>query len=208
MASRAPGEAEMKVETLSQPVSLRDGTQILIRPMDPEDGPALLEFFRALPEQDRQYLRDDVTKEEWLERFLRRIDYQTLVPLVAEHEGQIVGSGNLYRSAYGWTKHVAEIRVSVASAFQRRGLGTAMARVLVRHSISIGVEKMVIHVVDNQFAAKRAFEKLGFHQEAILKGHVKDIYGHKRDLVVMSNDVSHLWETMEAMVADYSPSSE
>jgi RimJ/RimL family protein N-acetyltransferase len=198
----------MKVETLAQPLSLRDGTSILIRPLDPEDGPALLEFFRGLPEQDRQYLRDDVTKEEWLERFLRRIDHQTLVPLVAEHEGQIVGSGNLYRSAYGWTKHVAEIRVSVARDLQRKGLGTAIARVLVRHAINIGVEKMVVHVVDNQFGATRAFERLGFRQEAILKAHVKDIYGHKRDLVVLSNDVSHLWEKMEAMVADYSPSSE
>lgn len=198
----------MKVETLAQPLSLRDGTQVLVRLMDPEDGPGLLEFFRALPEQDRQYLRDDVTKEEWLERFIRRIDHQTLVPLVADFEGQIVGSGNLYRSAYGWTKHVAEIRVSVAREFQRRGLGTAIARVLVRHAIGLGVEKMVVHVVDNQIGAKRAFEKIGFRQEAVLKGHVKDIHGQKRDLVVMSNDVSYLWDTMEAMVADYSPSSE
>jgi RimJ/RimL family protein N-acetyltransferase len=198
----------MKIEMLAQPVSLRDGTDVVIRPLDPEDGPALLEFFRALPDRDRQYLRDDVTKDEWLERFVRRIDYQTLIPVVAEYESRLVGSGNLYRAAYGWSKHVGEIRVSVAHEFQRRGLGTALARVLVRHSISIGIEKMVVHVVDNQFSATRAFEKLGFHKEAVLRGHVKDIHGMKRDLVVLSNDVSHLWETMEAMVADYSPSSE
>lgn len=198
----------MKVETPEQPVSLRDGTQVFIRPMDPKDGPALLAFFRALPEQDRQYLRDDVTKVEWIERFVRAIDYETLVPVVAEHEGRVVGSGNFYRPAYGWSKHVAEIRVSVAVAFQRQSLGTAIARVLVRHAISAGVEKMVAHVVENQFAAARAFEKLGFRREAVLRGHVKDIYGMKRDLIVMSNDVSHLWDTMRAMISDFSPSRE
>jgi RimJ/RimL family protein N-acetyltransferase len=198
----------MKVETPAEPVSLRDGTQVVIRPMDPKDGPALHAFFRALPEQDRQYLRDDVTKTEWIERFVRAIDYETLVPVVAEYEGRIVGSGNFYRPAYGWSRHVAEIRVSVAATMQRQGLGTAIARVLVRHAIGAGVEKMVAHVVENQISAARAFERLGFRREAILKSHVKDVYGKKRDLIVMSNDVSHLWDAMRAMNADFSPSRE
>jgi RimJ/RimL family protein N-acetyltransferase len=62
-------------------------------------------------------------------------------------------------------------------------------------------------VVENQIAAKRALEKLGFRDEAVLKGHVKDIHGIKRNLLVMSNDVSHLWEAMAEMVADYSPTT-
>ena len=33
------------------------------------------------------------------------------------------------------------------------------------------------------------------------------MHGVKRDLVILANDVSHIWETMEAMVSDYSPSS-
>ena len=30
----------------------------------------------------------------------------------------------------------------------------------------------------------------------------------RRDLVVLTNDVSHLWEAMEAMVADFQPALE
>lgn len=198
----------MKVETPEEVVSLHDGTQILIRAMDSKDGPALHAFFRALPEQDRQFLRDDVMKTEWLERFMRAIDYETLVPVIAEYEGRVVGSGNYYRPAYGWSKHVAEIRVSVAAALQRQGLGTAIARFLVRIAMGAGIEKMVVHVVETQFAALRAFERLGFQREAVLKRHVKDIYGKKRDLIVMSNDVSYLWDTMRTMVSDYSPTRE
>jgi RimJ/RimL family protein N-acetyltransferase len=198
-------EAEMKLEGFPQSVTLRDGTGVVIRPLELEDGPALLEFFRALPEEDRQYLRDDVTTKEWLERFMGSVDYETVVPVVAEHESAIVGNSTLYRTRYGWTKHIGEIRISVSRPFQRKGLGTALGRVLLRYAISLGLEKMIVHVVENQIAAKRALEKLGFQEEAVLKGHVKDIHGIKRNLLLMSNDVSHLWESMEAMVADYSP---
>jgi len=197
----------MKLEGFPQFVSLQEGTRVVIRPMELEDGQALLEFFRALPEEDRQYLRDDVTSQDWLDRFVRRIDYDTVIPVVADHEGTVVGNATLYRTRHGWTKHVGEIRIAVARPFQRKGLGTALGRVLLRHAIGLGLEKMIVHVVENQIAAKRALEKLGFRDEAILKGHVKDIHGIKRNLLVMSNDVSHLWEAMAEMVADYSPTT-
>jgi RimJ/RimL family protein N-acetyltransferase len=198
----------MKLEGFPKKVSLRDGTEVVIRPMSSEDAAVVLEFFRALPEEDRQYLRDDVTKPEWAERFVHSIDHDSMIPLVAEHAGALVGTATLYRTKHGWTKHVAQIRVSVARTFQRKGLGTSLARVLVRMAIGFGLEKMVAQVVENQVAAIKAFERLGFKKEAVLQGHVKDTYGIKRDLVVMSNDVSHLWEQMEAMVSDFQPAIE
>ncbi len=187
---------------------LRDGTQVAIRPMEAKDGPPVLEFFRALPEEDRLFLRDDVTSPEWLERFVSQIDFDTMVPLLAEQHGKVVGNAALYRTRHGWSAHVGEIRVAVARSFQRKGLGTVLARELVKLAVEAGIEKMVASVVDNQVGAKRAFEKLGFRPEAVLKGHVKDVHGAKRDLVLMANDVSHIWESMESLLRDYSPSLE
>lgn len=189
-------------------VRLRDGSEVQVRAMDTKDGPAVLEFFRGLPEEDRLFLRDDVTRPEWLDRFVRQIDYQTVLPLVAEDKTGIVGNAALYRALYGWSVHVGEIRVAVARTYQRKGLGTVLAHELVKLALGAGLEKMVASVMDNQVAAKRAFEKLGFRPEAVLKGHVKDIHGIKRDLIIMSNDVSHIWESMEALMRDYSPSLE
>ncbi len=187
---------------------LRDGTQAQIRPMELKDGPGVLDFFRALPEEDRLFLRDDVTRPDWLDRFVRKIDYNSMVPLVAEQAGKIVGNAALYRSLHGWSVHVGEIRVAVARSAQGKGLGTILARELVRIATDAGIEKMIVSVVDNQAGAKRAFEKLGFRPEAVLKGHVKDIHGDKRDLVILSNDVSHIWEAMDALLQDFAPSPE
>lgn len=190
------------------PVTLRDGTPVTIRPMELKDGPAVLEFFRKLPAGDRLFLRDDVTTPEWLDRFCRQIDYITLFPLVAEREGRIIGNATLSRTLYGWSTHVGELRIAVARPYQRKGLGTALVRELVKLAQDFGLEKKVAAVMDNQVGAKRAFAKLGFRVEVILKGHVKDIHKRKDNLVIMTNDVSHIWEAMESLVEDYSPSRE
>ncbi|MEW6338107.1 MAG: GNAT family N-acetyltransferase [Acidobacteriota bacterium] len=192
-------------ERFPEELTLRDGSHVTIRPMTGTDGAALLSFFRALPEEDRQYLRDDVTRQETVDRFVASVGDDRVFTLLAVHGDTIVGNGTLYRSHHGWTVHVGEVRVSVARSQQRNGLGSAIARLLVRHAVNAGLDKLVAEVVDNQIGAKRAFSKLGFLPEAVLRGHVKDIHGVKRDLVVMTSDVSHIWSTMEAMVADYSP---
>ena len=198
----------MKMTGYPKEVTLRDGTKVTIRQTKREDGPALLQFFRALPEEDRLFLRDDVTNPEFMEEFVQKIDYDTMVPLCAEQEGKIVGNATLYRTRHGWTAHVAQIRVVVARSMQRRGLGTELARGLVRIAINMGLDKMIAQVVDNQVSAQRAFEKLGFHKEAVLKNHVKDIFGRSHDLIIMSNDVSHIWEAMESVAASYLPAME
>jgi RimJ/RimL family protein N-acetyltransferase len=198
----------MNFEGLPAQVRLRTNQALTIRLMELEDGPAVLRFFRALPEEDRLFLRDDVTSPVWLERFLEQVDYHTVIPLVAEHQNKVVANAALYRQRYGWSAHVGEIRVAVARAFQRKGLGTAMAHELVKMATGLGLEKLVVSVVDNQTGARRAFEKLGFRKEAVLRGQVKDVNGSRRDLVILANDVSHLWEAMDALMRDYLPSLE
>ena len=195
----------MKLEGFPQNLTLKDGTQVVVKPLEAQDTPALLEFYRTLPEEDRLYLRDDVTKPEWLERFVAHVQHNEVVSLIALHGNKVAGEASLYRALHGWTAHVGEIRVTVEPRLRRSGLGTALARDLVKLAIGLGVEKMIVQMVESQLSARRLFEKLGFRQEAVLRAHVKDIHGMKRDLVIASNDVSHLWEAMEALVSDFSP---
>jgi RimJ/RimL family protein N-acetyltransferase len=179
---------------------LRDGTSVTIRPMAITDGAAVLTFYRELPEEDRSFLNDDVTDDDWIRRFLAQVDYQSTIPMVAECGGKIVAQASLYRTLHGWMTHVGQVRIAVARSFQRKGLGVAMVRELVRIAIRVGLEKLIARVVEDQIGAKRAFEKLGFYPEAVLKKHVQDIQGNRRNLVIMSNDVSRIWDAMEALL--------
>jgi L-amino acid N-acyltransferase YncA len=195
----------MRLEGFPRPLTLRDGTSLTVRPVKRGDQPALLAFYREMPQEDRLFLKDDVTTESWADRFIRRIERGEALSLVAEKDGAILAEATLYRPRHGWSAHVGELRVAVARSHRRRGLATSLAGILVKLATDQGADKIVVEVVENQVAALRTFAKLGFQQEAVLRGHVKDIRGARRDLLILANDVSHIWAAMEALVADSSP---
>jgi RimJ/RimL family protein N-acetyltransferase len=193
--------ADAKVKS----IRLLDGLEVIVRPMKRSDEPRMLDFFRSLPKEDRQFLRHDVTQPENVHRFVTDVHRDTVLALVGELDGRIVASATLQRHHYGWTTHVGEIRVVIARSLQRKGLGVALVRMLVKAAIAEGVEKMIAEVASNRTGARKAFERLGFVREAVLKRHVKDLSGRKRDLVIYATDVSHIWDRMESMVSDFNP---
>jgi RimJ/RimL family protein N-acetyltransferase len=195
----------MRLEGFPRTIHLRDGLTLSVRPTGEGDEAVLLDFYRELPQEDRLFLKDDVTTESWAERFIRRIGRGEATSLIAELDGKVLAEATLYRATHGWSTHVGELRVAVARAYRRRGLATALAGLLVRLATDQGVDKFIVEVVENQVGALRTFEKLGFHKEAVLRDHVKDRSGMRRDLLILANDVSHIWAAMEALVADAPP---
>ena len=71
--------------------------------------------------------------------------------------------------------------------------------------MTLGLDQLVAHIVDNQISARRLLEGLGFKQDAVLTGRVKDARGSRRDLVVMCHEISHVWDAMEHLVSDFLP---
>jgi len=195
----------MGLEVFPIQVTLKDGPKVMLAPLDPEQGKPLRDFYRALPEEDRQFLKDDVTSEGWCERFLKKVESREVVSLVARSGQKVVAEGSLYRALYGWTRHVGELRVAVCPDLRRKGLATEVAKALVQIATDLGIEKLIVQVVEHQVPARRTFEKLGFHQEAVLPHHVMDLQGQKRDLLLLANDVSHIWAAMEALDSDFTP---
>ena len=64
-------------------LQLKDGREVVIRPLAKDDVDRSLAFFRGLPDEDRAYLRVDVTKREVMERRIREIDLGRVGRLVA-----------------------------------------------------------------------------------------------------------------------------
>lgn len=186
-------------------LSLAHGVTVNVRLAGPGDERALLDFYRTLPLEDRLSLKDDVTTDGWATRFMRRIACGEVRSLIAERDGRVVAEATLARATHGWSVHVAELRVAVARIVRRQGLGSALAGLLVEMAIDEGVDKLVVQVVEHQVAALQVFRKLGFQPEAVLRRHVKDVSGTRRDLLVLANDLSHAWIAMEALIADIPP---
>lgn len=192
----------MKKAKFSTTIKLRGGSSLTVRAAGPGDEDALLAFYKGFPQDERLFLKDDVTSRGWAERFIERIQRGEAASLIAESGGKVVAEATLYRATHGWSTHVGELRLAVARSWRRKGLGTALAGQLLHLGADQGADKIVVEVVQDQVPALRTFEKLGFQQEAVLRGHVKDANGIRRDLLVLANDVSHIWAAMEALVED------
>ena len=196
------------LETLDLPriAHLKNGQGVTLVRAEAADGPALLRFYCDMPEEDRLVLKDDVTTADWLDRFLAKLSSNEAISVIGKVGGEVRGEGTLYRTSFGWSRHVGEIRLNVARSVRGQGLGLELARHIVKLAIDSGIDKLVAHMVDSQVAAKSTFEKIGFHREAELQGHVTDIQGKRRNLLVYANDVSHVWSAMDALLgSDFRP---
>jgi L-amino acid N-acyltransferase YncA len=188
---------------MEKKVKLKDGSEVVIREMRKDDLDRSVAFFRALPKEDRVYLRVDVTKRENVERRIKAIDYGTVSRLVAVAGDQIVADGALELETEEWEEHMAELRLIVAHDYQRKGLGLLMARELFALAVSKNVEEVVARFMAPQKRARTVLERLGFHEDTVLHDYVKDIDGIKHDLVLMRCDLKSLWQKLDDFMTDF-----
>jgi RimJ/RimL family protein N-acetyltransferase len=176
---------------------MKDGTEVTIRPLGLHDTDRLMEFYGSLPEEDRKYLKFDVTDRKVVVRRLRRVENGDDIRIVAIHGGVIVASGALELSGEAWSKHQGEIRVIVARPFQKRGLGTIMIRELYFIAVQNQIQTIVARMMRPQVGAQKIFRRLGFREESMMPDFVKDIWGSSQDLIIMTCDVKELWKQLD-----------
>ncbi|MCU0691398.1 MAG: GNAT family N-acetyltransferase [Polyangiaceae bacterium] len=194
-----------KLAQYPKKVAIQGDAQVTIRPMEEDDFDRVRTFFNNLPREDRLFLRHDVTRPEVFARWFAELDYTKKLPLMALHGDAVVGHALLDAEQKGWSPHVAEIRVVVADAFKKRAVGKVLAREIFDQAIARGYEKVIAQMMNNQAAARRMFERMGFIVEAELRDHVRDLDGKKHNLLIMSCALDDAWAKMEELLQDFSP---
>src|ERR671930_371932 len=117
-------------------VVLRDGSTVRVRPGVPSDRPALGRFLSELSEESRIFRFFTAVKDlEWVaDRFLQ-VDYRERHSLVALHRDEIVGHGFYALQS----PRRAEVALTVADAFQGRGVGTIPPSPLAAPSFAVRI---------------------------------------------------------------------
>jgi L-amino acid N-acyltransferase YncA len=162
-------------EEYPKKITLPDGLVVTLRPMTRDDQYALYSFFVNLGAEDRRFLRNVVTDRKLIEKWARNLNYDNVLPILAEYEGRIVGNASLHYQTFGWGRHVAEIRVTVAPEFQGRRLGAALIEELTYCASKGNVKKLLARIVTTRQGVILAFERAGFHKLTELKNYVKDL---------------------------------
>ena len=169
----------------------RDGEQMTVRPLVPDDKQALIEFFRGIPEEERFYLKDYVTSSSVIDQWIERMDYSRVLPLVAIKDGKIIADSTLHHGRAGARKHTGDVRVLVHPDHRDQGVARTLLRELIQIASDKGLEKLVFEVVAGiEESARYMAQIVGFVPIGSLRDHVRDIDGTAHDLVILVLDVT------------------
>jgi acetyltransferase len=152
------------------PWTMKDGNEVTIRPIRPEDEPALVRFHETLSERT-VYLRyfhlmnlEQRIQHERLTRICF-IDYDREMALVAERrnpetgESEILGVGRAMK-IHGTTE--AEVAVVISDQWQGRGLGKELLARLLIVGADEKLSKLTADILPDNRGIMRICEKLGF----------------------------------------------
>lgn len=184
-------------------IILKDGTGVTFRPLRKGDEIPLFEMFKELSDDDRWFTDGDVSDFRVIEQWLKRMEQERMTNLVAVLEGRIIASATLTKNDPGAREHIGRVRVSVVPSFRVKNLGTWMLFDLMNLAISMGLEILVMELVEDRDAAViRGAKRLDFFQEALLRDYVKDRQGNYHSLVIMVKRLYLGWKYEGGLTTD------
>jgi GNAT superfamily N-acetyltransferase len=146
-------------------VTLRDGSRVLLRPIEPDDKHELEEGFARLSRQSR-YRRFFTAMDRLSDRqlaYFTEVDYHdhfAWVALAIDEPGSPgVAVGRYIRLADDPTS--ADIALAVTDEFQGRGLGSVLLEALVDVARDNGIEHFVGHVLADNAPMLALLRKAG-----------------------------------------------
>jgi len=165
-----------------QPVTLRDGSRVLLRPLSKDDGQALVDLFASVTPDESIMMRHDVSDPKVVGAWVDELDYQKVLPLVAVLGTRIVGDATLH-FGQGPTRHIGEVRIYLAKDFRQRGLGTRMLRALIDLARRRGLLMLEVRFIRDRTDDIRAFQSVGFVSKCIFEDAFMLPNGELRDIV-------------------------
>jgi acetyltransferase len=158
-----PTQYESRIKALS-------GEEFTVRPIRPEDEPAMIRFHQSLSERTvyQRYLQvlnlNQRTAHERLTRICF-IDYAHQMALVVNHRNpktgdlDIIGVGRLQGLGSG---REAEFSIVIADEFQKQGLGKELLDTLIDIGRREGVKAITADILSENTPMQKVCEKSGF----------------------------------------------
>jgi RimJ/RimL family protein N-acetyltransferase len=137
--------------------------ELIVRPIRATDKAALLDLFERLSPRSR--LRRFLAAKPALSRrevaYLTEVDHRTHEALVAvAPDGTFIGVGR-YACGIGETT-LADVAFAVDDAWQGRGVGTGLARLVLERARANGIERLQATTLSDNGPARKLLGRLGF----------------------------------------------
>jgi len=150
--------------------TMKDGTEVTLRPIRPEDEPLMGKFHETLSDRSvymRYFSSPSLSSRVAHERLARIcfVDYDRVMALVVDYKdratGQhrILGVGRLIKLHM---KHEAEVAVLVSDQYQKQGLGIELLRRTVQVARDEKLSGVHAEMLRDNLGVQNIFKKLGF----------------------------------------------
>ncbi|MEV4476005.1 GNAT family N-acetyltransferase [Nonomuraea salmonea] len=162
-AARAAAFARLAQPATEQPaaeraIKLADGVEVTVRPLTSIYREAVRDLHDRCSPESRRFRYFTAMPTLPPRMFDRLCDRNKGHSLVAGHDGQVVGMANLLFTP---DPGIAEMAFLVEDRWQGRGLGTAMARMLVRTARDLGYAEVKASMLSDNARMRRLLVSLG-----------------------------------------------
>ena len=150
--------------------TMKNGSEITIRPIRPEDEPLIAKFHETLSDRSvylRYFHMERLSSRVAHERLLQKcfIDYDRELALVADFESpqsgqhEIFGVGRLTKMP---GEEEAEVGVLISDKYQQQGLGTELVRRLIAAGRDEKLRQIVANILPENAGMHALADKFGF----------------------------------------------
>jgi len=171
-----------------------------IRPLRLADAEGAAAFFARLPKDDLTFIKEDQLDAPKMRDWAVATD---ALRLVAEDANGRIAGMIAVTPGTGLSRHVGEVLLVVDAAKRRRGIGRSLVQAALVSAVrDLRLSKLFVEVVASQDAMVRMFGKLGFAVEALLRDHLRDRVGNKRDLILLCHLIDENWQDLAVLGID------
>lgn len=180
---------DLELQKFPKKILLKEDFECTLRPLKKDDEKKFYEFFKAVPEEERMFIKHRVADQSVIRDWCQKIDLGRNLPLLALADGKIVGDATLHQHLGGWKRHIGRVSVLVLPQYRGRGLARAMVKEIVQIARNLGLERVEAEFIGEQEAAIKMFALLGFSNLVRLEEYVKDMQAISHDYVLMGVDL-------------------
>ena len=180
---------ETVLEDYPKTIEIKGGFSCTIRPLRMEDEQIFHQFFLAVPERERLFIKHRVTEPAVIHDWCQNIDLGRNLPMLAFDGDTIIGDATLHQQLGGWKRHIGRVSVLVHPQYRGRGLARSLVFEAIELARQLGLEKVEAEFIGEQETAMRMFGLLGFHTLVRLPEYVKDMKAIEHDYVLMGLDL-------------------
>lgn len=136
--------------------TLKDGREVIVRPLTVEDKDGLFQMFSSMSDKALKWSMAPYTMEV-IERWMSNL--KNLIVLVAEWNNRIVDYAMIYKFLHPRRRGVGDLALYVHQDFHNVGLGTAMLKKLLQLAQKEGMHKIELYVVEDNIVAIHLYKK-------------------------------------------------